>query len=101
MTAVKICGITRAEDALAAARAGAQALGFMFYPPSPRNVAPEASAAIIAGLPPFVSAVGVFVNPEAAWVEQVDEPNAARISARRPAADVLVVDGRMVDRASA
>ncbi|MFZ5558034.1 MAG: phosphoribosylanthranilate isomerase [Pseudomonadota bacterium] len=71
MTAVKICGITRAEDALAAARAGAQALGFMFYPPSPRNVAPEASAAIIAGLPPFVSAVGVFVNPEAAWVEQV------------------------------
>lgn len=71
MTAVKICGITRAEDALAAARHGASAIGLMFYAPSPRNVAPPVAAAIVAALPPFVSPVGVFVNPERAWVEQV------------------------------
>jgi phosphoribosylanthranilate isomerase len=71
MTAVKICGITRAEDALAAAQSGARALGFIFYPQSPRNVAPAAAAAIVEHLPPFVSTVGVFVNPEPAWVEDV------------------------------
>lgn len=71
MTAVKICGITRAEDALAAARHGAHAIGLIFYPPSPRHVAPAAAAAIAAALPPFVSKVGVFVNPERAWVEEV------------------------------
>ncbi len=71
MTAVKICGITRAEDAVAAARSGAQAVGLMFYAPSPRSVSPAAAAEIVAALPPFVSAVGVFVNPEMSWVEDV------------------------------
>ena len=63
LTKVKICGITRMEDALAAANAGADALGFMFYEASPRRVARDVATAIIRELPPFLSRVGVFVNP--------------------------------------
>ena len=62
MTRVKICGITCAADADAAVTAGADALGFVFVPGTPRCVQREQAAAIIAALPPFVAAVGVFVN---------------------------------------
>jgi len=72
-TAVKICGITRAEDARAAARLGAQALGFVFYAKSPRNVGAAHAAALLKTLPPFVSAVGLFVNPAVREVESVLE----------------------------
>ncbi len=61
-TRVKVCGITRAEDARCAAELGVDALGFVFYPASPRCITASAAAAIIGSLPPFVSAVGLFVN---------------------------------------
>ena len=67
---VKICGITSEADALAAAEAGADAIGLMFYEGSPRNVTLEQAKAISAVLPPHVMRVGVFVNAEEAFVHQ-------------------------------
>jgi len=68
-TRVKICGITKVEDALAAAFGGADAIGWMFYPPSPRAITPEAAGKLRESLPPFVDTVGVFVNPSLEEVE--------------------------------
>ncbi len=59
---VKICGITRTEDAEAAVNAGANALGFVFWPGSPRFVDPYRAREIVRSLPPFVTPVGLFVN---------------------------------------
>lgn len=64
-TAVKICGITSVDDAIAAARAGAHAIGLVFYAPSPRCVTPERAAEIIRALHPFVTPVGLFVDAPA------------------------------------
>src|ERR1035437_9019332 len=61
-TRVKICGVTRLEDARLVIDLGATALGFNFYPPSPRSITPEAAREIIRKLPPLVAAVGVFAN---------------------------------------
>jgi len=68
---IKICGITRLEDALAAVEAGVDALGFMFVEASPRCITPEQAAGILRELPPFVARVGVFVNPSADKVRAV------------------------------
>jgi phosphoribosylanthranilate isomerase len=94
---VKICGITRQADADAAVVAGADALGFNFYRESPRVIAPDEAAAIIERLPPFVTTVGLFVDPApdelAAVLEAVpvhvaqfhgDEPEALCAGAGRP-----------------
>jgi phosphoribosylanthranilate isomerase len=70
-TRIKICGITRPTDALAAARAGADAIGLVFYPPSPRFLSLERAREIRDALPPFVQTVALFVNPDAAQVAQV------------------------------
>lgn len=67
---VKICGITSLADALAASEAGADALGFMFYPPSPRFISNGAAREIIRELPPFIARVGVFVDPTDEQVRQ-------------------------------
>jgi phosphoribosylanthranilate isomerase len=71
MTAVKICGITRHEDAAAAAHYGAYAVGFVFYDKSPRNVSIAVAREITSTLPPFVCAVALFVNPAEAEVRKV------------------------------
>jgi len=70
-TRVKICGVTRAEDAQAAAAAGADAIGLVFYQPSPRNVTLERARDIAMQTPPFVATVAVFVNPSREAVEEV------------------------------
>lgn len=68
---VKICGITRVEDALAAVAQGADAIGLVFYAPSPRAVSIEQAAAIAKQIPAFVSVVGLFVNAEESFVKDV------------------------------
>ena len=72
-TRVKICGITRVEDARATAAAGADALGLVFYEPSPRHVTLERAAEIARCLPPFVTKVGLFVNADRETVEAAVE----------------------------
>jgi len=70
-TRVKICGITRVADAQAAARSGADAIGLVFYPPSPRFLSLQQARALRRALPPFVSAVALFVNASREEVERV------------------------------
>lgn len=71
MIRVKICGIRRTEDALLAADLGASALGFVFWPASPRFLDPEDARPIVAALPPFVTTVGLFVDQDEAHVNAV------------------------------
>lgn len=68
---IKICGITNSEDALFAAACGVDALGFIFYPPSPRAVTPDSARSIIYSLPKNIVKVGVFVNHDPGEVKRV------------------------------
>jgi phosphoribosylanthranilate isomerase len=68
---VKICGITNPQDARYAVACGADALGFVFYPGSPRCIAPDAARQIIAGLPPLITTVGLFVNEAPARIREI------------------------------
>jgi len=68
---VKICGLRKAEDAVHAARCGADAIGLVFYAPSPRFVTPEQAVQITSKLPPFITSVGLFVNASVADIDQV------------------------------
>jgi phosphoribosylanthranilate isomerase len=85
VTFVKICGITNLDDALAAIDAGADALGFNFYKPSPRYVTPEAAHEVIAQLPANILTVGVFVNE--------DSPEAVEYLARRASVTAIQLHG--------
>ena len=69
--AVKICGLSTLESVAAAALGGAKFAGFVFYPPSPRNLSPEQAAPLAAGVPSGISRVGVFVDPEDELLERV------------------------------
>ena len=70
-TRVKICGITRPEDAAEVVAAGADAIGLVFYPPSPRAVNPEQARVVVAGIPAFVTVTALFVNPSVEEVQTV------------------------------
>jgi phosphoribosylanthranilate isomerase len=106
MMFVKICGITTAEDAQAAVECGASAVGFVFWPESPRYLEPRLARAIIATLPSSVTAVGVFVNQPASYVNGVaslarlaavqlhgDEAPAFAAEMTRPVIKAVSVDG--------
>src|SRR3569832_934845 len=84
MTLVKICGITNLDDALAAVAAGADALGFNFYKPSPRYITPQHAREIIDQIPESVLTVGVFVN---------EEPDAVRTIANESSIQALQLHG--------
>jgi len=73
ITRVKICGLTRPEDIDAAVSGGADAIGLVFYAPSPRAVSIAQARELAARVPAFVTVTGLFVNPERKWVEQVLE----------------------------
>jgi phosphoribosylanthranilate isomerase len=87
MTVIKICGVTRPEDAEAAVRLGVHALGFILWPRSPRSVRLDAMAHIVSALPPLVTPVGVFVSPTADEVRRAVDAGirVAQIHATEPA----------------
>jgi phosphoribosylanthranilate isomerase len=84
MTRIKICGVTRPEDAQAAAASGADALGLVFHAASPRHLTPQQARQVAQTIPPFVTRVGLFVNPA---------ENEVREALREAALDVLQFHG--------
>jgi len=70
-TRIKLCGLSRRSDIALAVELGADAIGLVFYPPSPRTVGVAEAIDLVAGLPPFVTAVGLFVNATEEWIGEV------------------------------
>ena len=102
---VKICGITSYEDALLAIEAGADALGFVFYPPSPRFITPQDARSIIEKLPPFIEKVGLFVNEDAAAINTMSEQSSITLAqihfeASKETLDALCIPYIQVTRAA-
>jgi phosphoribosylanthranilate isomerase len=98
-TPVKICGIRRIEDARLAADLGAAAIGFVFWPGSPRFVDPYRARAIVAALPPWVSAIGVFVDQPPAYVASVSglvQLGAVQLHGGEQAADYMRPGHRVI-----
>ena len=96
---MKFCGITRVEDAWAAADLGAAAIGFVFAPASPRSIAPAAARAIAATLPPFLQRVGVFVDLPAEDVQRIAAHvglDAVQLHGRETAADAAAAWPRVI-----
>jgi len=79
MTQVKICGITQHDDAQVAVEAGADMLGFIFYPPSPRYIDPEHVREMVDRLPPNVKTVGVFVNESAESITRIVQTSGVQV----------------------
>lgn len=99
MTHVKICGVTTAEDALLAAELGASAVGFVFWPHSPRYIEPIAARAIVAGLPPFITPVGVFVNqpiPTVLAIARFARLGAVQLHGDEPAEEYATLPVRVI-----
>ncbi len=99
MIPVKVCGITRLEDGLLAASAGAAAVGFIFWPHSPRYIEPPRAQAITAQLPPLVTSVGVFVDTPPAEVERIAREvglGAIQLHGRESCADYAPVGLRLI-----
>ena len=96
MPRVKICGITKLEDALTAVEAGADALGFVFVPDTPRCVEPDQVAAIVDELPPFITTVGLFASEDSAKISAT--VNQCRLDAIQLHADVTPEFCRNLDR---
>ncbi len=71
MVRIKICGITNIENAITAIEYGADALGFVFHPKSPRAITPDRAKIIVSALPPFITTVGVFVDKEKTELERI------------------------------
>jgi phosphoribosylanthranilate isomerase len=96
---VKVCGLTRVEDGRAAAAAGADAVGFVFWPRSPRVVAPERAREIASALPPFVARVGVFVDEDPAAITRIAQQvglDVVQLHGDEPLADLDRLPRRVV-----
>jgi phosphoribosylanthranilate isomerase len=99
MTKVKICGITNLNDAIAAVEFGADAIGFIFVPNTPRYIAPAKAAAIIEKLPPFVTTVGVFLNETKEHIKKIVSQcklNALQLHGQEPPDFCLRFDRKVV-----
>jgi phosphoribosylanthranilate isomerase len=99
MTRIKFCGLTRREDVIMAADLGAGAVGFIFWPKSPRAVTPEQARTLVKVLPPFLAVVGVFVDQPAHEIQEIVKfvgLTAVQLHGRETPADAATFDGHVI-----